>query len=214
MRRPGAASLTEPGRAGVLRAVAGPSAYTMDPVKGSRFVATVAPVSTESDALAVVDDVRATWPDASHHCWAFRLVGGRARASDDGEPGGSAGRPILARIEGQQLEGVVVVVTRWFGGTKLGVGGLMRAYGGCAGKALDVAEIVEHARTRALSLIHDYNDTAAVLAVFAAHALSPEDTTYDARVRVQVLVPEDDGDAVVTALNNATSGRATARWLD
>jgi uncharacterized YigZ family protein len=117
--------------------------------KGSRHIATIAPVATTAAAEAVVARVRDEMPDATHHAFAWRLRAGDGpsglsfRSSDDGEPSGSAGRPILAQIDGRELTDVVVVVTRYFGGTKLGVGGLVRAYGGAAAEALDLAEIVE-----------------------------------------------------------------------
>jgi uncharacterized YigZ family protein len=105
-------------------------------IKKSRFLAQAAPVDDADQALAFV--ARVSVRDATHNCWAYR-IGANYRFNDDGEPGGSAGRPILAAIEGQGLDRVAVVVTRWFGGVKLGVGGLVRAYGGCAAECLRVA---------------------------------------------------------------------------
>lgn len=102
-------------------------------IRKSRFLAQAAPVSDEHAAMAYLETVADA--TANHNCWAWR-VGQRYRFSDDGEPGGSAGKPILMAIEGQQLDQVMVVVTRWFGGIKLGVGGLMRAYGGTAAECL------------------------------------------------------------------------------
>ncbi len=102
-------------------------------VKHSRFVARAAPVASPEEALAYVQAVRD--PQATHNCWAYKL-GPRYRFSDDGEPSGTAGRPILSAIEGQGLDGVVVVVTRYFGGIKLGTGGLVRAYGSAASECL------------------------------------------------------------------------------
>lgn len=105
-------------------------------IKKSRFLARAAPVDDADEALAFV--ARVSVREATHNCWAYR-IGANYRFNDDGEPGGSAGRPILAAIEGQGLDRVVVVVTRWFGGIKLGVGGLVRAYGGCAAECLRLA---------------------------------------------------------------------------
>ena len=115
-------------------------------IKKSRFLAQAAKVDAAEAALAFVSRVGA--PDATHNCWAYR-IGAQYRFSDDGEPGGSAGRPILLAIEGQAVDRVVVVVTRWYGGIKLGVGGLARAYGGCAAECLRLAEkepLVERVR--------------------------------------------------------------------
>jgi uncharacterized YigZ family protein len=106
-------------------------------IRKSRFLARVAKVEAAEEALAFV--ARVGVPDATHNCWAYR-IGAQYRFSDDGEPGGSAGRPILLAIEGQNVDCVVVVVTRWYGGIKLGVGGLARAYGGCAAECLRLAD--------------------------------------------------------------------------
>ena len=102
-------------------------------VKHSRFLARAAPADSTHAAQAFVGSV--SDPDATHNCWAWR-IGGDYRSSDDGEPAGTAGRPILAAIDGQGFDRVVVVVTRWFGGIKLGAGGLVRAYGGSAAECL------------------------------------------------------------------------------
>jgi len=117
-------------------------------IRKSRFLARAATVDSTDAAAAHV--ARVASRDATHNCWAWR-VGALYRFSDDGEPGGSAGRPILAAIDGQGLDRVAVVVTRWYGGIKLGVGGLARAYGGCAAECLRVAErmeIVERVQAR------------------------------------------------------------------
>nr|WP_221265717.1 YigZ family protein [Oleiagrimonas soli] len=117
-------------------------------IRKSRFLAHVAPVADVASAVAFIE--RVSDPTANHNCWAYR-IGQNYRFSDDGEPGGSAGKPILQAIDGQELDGTVAVVTRWFGGIKLGVGGLIRAYGGTAAECLRQAPrepIVETARVR------------------------------------------------------------------
>lgn len=105
-------------------------------IKKSRFIAHAAPVDSAEAALSFFASVGD--PQATHNCWAFRTAGSY-RFNDDGEPGGTAGRPILQAIEGKGLTDVAVLVIRYFGGTKLGTGGLVRAYGGCAAKCLDAA---------------------------------------------------------------------------
>ncbi|MXV45231.1 DUF1949 domain-containing protein [Saccharibacter sp. 17.LH.SD] len=109
-------------------------------IRHSVFRTLAAPVDDEAAAMAFLAEVSV--PDATHNCWAFR-VGQRFRVSDDGEPSGTAGRPILSAIEGQDFDGVMVVVTRWFGGVKLGAGGLVRAYGGAAAACLREAQKIE-----------------------------------------------------------------------
>ncbi len=117
-------------------------------IRKSRFVATASPVSDSAEALAYVQ--AQSGDDARHHCWAYR-IGQEYRSADADEPAGTAGRPILAAIDGQGLDRVVVVVARWFGGIKLGAGGLIRAYGGSAAECLRLAErveIIEYSRLR------------------------------------------------------------------
>jgi uncharacterized YigZ family protein len=111
-----------------------------DVIKKSRFLANAVPVASEDEAKAAI--LRHGHADANHNCWAWR-IGAAYRFSDDGEPSGTAGKPILAAIDGQSLDNVVVIVTRWFGGVLLGSGGLVRAYGGTAAACLRGAEKVE-----------------------------------------------------------------------
>ena len=118
-----------------LCALSGPHRYAED-IRKSRFLAQAAPVDTAAMALAFIQ--QASDISANHNCWAFR-IGQIYRFNDDGEPGGTAGRPILQAIEGQGIDHVVVLVTRWFGGIKLGAGGLVRAYGGTAAECLRTA---------------------------------------------------------------------------
>lgn len=188
--------------------VPAPSTHEHDPIKGSRFLATVAPADSPEAARAVVDAVAARHPRANHHCWAFRLSDGTTRSSDDGEPSGSAGRPILARLEGRDAADVVVVVTRWFGGTKLGVGGLVRAYGGCAGAALDAVEPVELEVRVEVRLTYGYADTGSVEGVLVELATEDVHTDYGAEVERRVRVAPDGVAALELRLTEATGGRA------
>jgi uncharacterized YigZ family protein len=106
-------------------------------IRKSKFVANAANVASQAAALDFLE--RISDQNATHNCWAWR-IGQRYRFNDDGEPAGTAGKPILQAIDGQSIDNVIVVVTRWFGGIKLGAGGLMRAYGGCAAECLRQAE--------------------------------------------------------------------------
>lgn len=132
-------------------------------VKASVFLALALPVESEEEAKAVIAAREKEHWDANHHCTAWKLRGGAARANDAGEPSGSAGAPILAAIEGAGLVDCVVVVTRWFGGTKLGVGGLVRAYGDAAAEALAAAPRRAGVRAVRLSVRYPYEHTAAVM---------------------------------------------------
>lgn len=191
-----------------IRTLAGRFAHEIPKIRGSRFLATVAPVASAEAALAEVAELRARWRDATHHCWAYRLLGDdEHRASDDGEPSGSAGRPILAEIQGRDLRAVVAVVTRWYGGTKLGTGGLVRAYGGAAAAAFDLAPIVVRPVTRRLTVSHGYERTGEVQAVLAVFALAPLAARYAERVRFDLEVPVEEVERLRQALVDATAGR-------
>ena len=175
--------------------------YTSVPIKGSRFRASVRVVDSLDAARDALAEVRAADPDATHHCWAFRLANGGVRCSDDGEPSGTAGRPILARLEGRDLVDVLVVVTRWYGGTKLGAGGLVRAYGRTAGDALDRAEIEEWVAMAELVLMYGYPHSGAVEAVVA-----DGEVTYGAEVTRILRLPSSEVEPLLQALQDATAG--------
>lgn len=132
--------------------------YEGEKIKGSRFIATCVPVSSLSDVRNVISALQNEHPSANHHCWAVRFADGLERSSDDGEPGGSAGFPILQRLQRADLVDSLVVVTRYFGGTKLGVGGLIRAYGGTAGDAILAVQIQTMTLVDIVELEFAYSD--------------------------------------------------------
>jgi uncharacterized YigZ family protein len=195
------------------RTIAAPLRYEIEKIKGSRFIATAEPVRSREEARAAVDALRAEMPDATHHCHAWRITADETHFSDDGEPSGSAGRPILRQIEGADLVQVAVIVTRYFGGTKLGTGGLVRAYAAAAKAVLESARIVEHRLTRLIEITHDYEITAAVNAILSAHHLEPIESTYDEHVRFRVSVPVEEVEPFIKALREATADRAEIRPL-
>lgn len=126
-------------------------------IKKSRFQALAVPVANEQDVkdfLEMSKDVSTT-----HQCWAWK-IGHNVRFNDDGEPSGTAGRPILATIEGNELSNILVLVNRWYGGVKLGTGGLVRAYGGCAGQCLLLAEKIELIEKKKVSFSCQFNEWA------------------------------------------------------
>ena len=129
------------------------------------------------------------------------------RYSDDGEPSGTAGRPILQEIDGRRLTGVVVIVTRYYGGTKLGTGGLIRAYGGAAAATLDQVEVVEKPVVETLRLVYAYDASGPVQGVLAAFEIQPLDSEYGADVLMDVAVPVEDVERLRIALRDATRGR-------
>lgn len=132
-------------------------------IRGSTFLALAAPARTEAEARRVLEDRSRAMHDATHHCSAWRLREGLWRANDAGEPSGSAGAPILAAIDGAGLVDCMVVVTRYFGGTKLGVGGLVRAYGEAAQEALALAPRRTGVPALRLRVSYAYAHTSAVM---------------------------------------------------
>ena len=184
--------------------------FEPEPTKGSRFLATVVPVVDEPAARQVHGAIAASMPDASHHCWAWRIADPAIdRAGDDGEPGGSAGRPMLAQLTGRNLVNTAVIVSRWFGGTKLGVGGLVRAYGGAAAQALDGAELVPWIPEVAVTVIHEHSDSSAVEHIVRALGATEVDTGWGAAVTRHLLVPETRLELLWEQLAEATSGRVS-----
>ncbi|GAB1595514.1 IMPACT family protein [Lysobacter claricitrinus] len=184
--------------------LAGPASATLE-IKHSRFVAHAAPVASPTDALAFLAQVRDA--AATHNCWAYR-IGQDYRCSDDGEPSGTAGRPILAAIDGQRVDGVVAVVTRWYGGIKLGAGGLVRAYGGCAAECLRLAEKIARIENAMLRLRFAFADTGAVHAVLSAAGVERLDEHFDGDgVELVVRLPADRAHTLKAHLRDATRDR-------
>ncbi len=192
-----------------LRTVARSLRHEPPKIKGSRFIASVEHAASAEAARAFVEAVAEEFRDASHHCFAWRLgIDENAwRASDAGEPSGTAGKPILQQIDSRRLTDVAVVVTRYFGGTKLGTGGLIRAYGGAASAALELAGVVEVPLTEPLRLTFDYELTGPVQGVLAAFDLAPTRAGYGAAVEMELAVPVADARRLRQSLTDATQGR-------
>jgi uncharacterized YigZ family protein len=185
--------------------LASPASHAIE-VKHSRFLAQAAPVESAAQALAFLADIART--PATHHCWAYR-IGNDYRSSDDGEPAGTAGRPILAAIDGQGFDRVMVVVTRWYGGVNLGAGGLVRAYGGTAAECLRTAPRRALIDYRELVVQAGFEDTGAVHAALAAHGAERLDEAFDAEgLRMRVRLPADRVEALAAQLRDATRNRA------
>ena len=180
-------------------------------IRKSRFIAHAAPVEDADAALAFI--AQASTRDATHNCWAYR-IGSHYRFNDDGEPGGSAGRPILLAIEGQGLDGVAVVVTRWFGGIKLGVGGLVRAYGGCAAECLRLAQKVARVAQVTVRVDCDFGLAPLLHARLREFGASKRDETQSAEgVRLDLDLPAANVDAFTAFVREASRGRAQVRAL-
>jgi uncharacterized YigZ family protein len=177
--------------------------------KASVFLAYAAPVETEEEAREILAERgKAMW-DASHHCSAWKLRSGVSRANDAGEPSGSAGAPILAAIEGAGLTDCLVIVTRWYGGTRLGVGGLVRAYGDAAARALTAAPRRTGTRAARLSVRYPYAHTSVVMRVLERAGAAEVEHGYaesgDAGT-VEFSVPASAEAAVRDELREGTAG--------
>jgi uncharacterized YigZ family protein len=158
--------------------------------KGSRFLAFAYPVDHEQGIRQLVDDLKKQYHDARHHCYAWQLGAGldRFRVNDDGEPPGSAGKPIHGQILARELTQILVVVVRYFGGTLLGVGGLINAYRSAAAQALDRAVIVEKKVESRFVLEFAYSDTNAVMQVIKALNVTVETRQFDLKCTLTVRV--------------------------
>lgn len=182
-------------------------------IKKSRFLAIAAPVVNEQaakDFLTEYSDFSAT-----HNCWAWRM-GQNYRFSDDGEPSGTAGKPILQAIDGQQLDNIVVVVTRWFGGILLGSGGLMRAYGGTAAMCLRQAEKTEVIPVTGFSLACDFSDHALLKARLTAveHVALANENFTATGVEMVGVMPLGARDDLMRLVSDITRGKTLLKFDD
>ncbi|EST22751.1 hypothetical protein N566_26445 [Streptomycetaceae bacterium MP113-05] len=190
--------------------VAAEGAYETE-VNRSRFRCLLAPAASETDAQQVIARIRREHPTAGHHCWAY-VIGADAavqRSGDDGEPGGTAGPPMLQMLTRRELRYVVAVVSRWFGGTKLGAGGLIRAYGGAVGAALDTLGTVPRHRCR-LATVTVGHDRAGRLEndLRATGYATVREVRYGTAVTIELALPASRTDDFRARLADATSGSA------
>lgn len=176
-------------------------------IKKSRFIGCVQPVADRAAALAVVASLRAEHPAAAHVCWAL-MAGGQSAANDDGEPGGTAGRPMLEVLRHQQVEGALATVVRYFGGVKLGAGGLVRAYTDAIAQALLGATLVPLVRLRSVRCTVPYALEGLVRRELAAAGAVLESVAHGDDVAFAFSLPEPDADAFIARLGDAAQGRA------
>ena len=189
--------------------------------RGSRFLCTLRRVATEDEARTLVADLRREHHDARHHCSAFVLgpAGAVQRSSDDGEPAGTAGAPMLDVLRGAGVSDVAAVVTRWFGGTLLGAGGLVRAYGDAVRGAVADAGVLRRSLLTELALELDHADAGRVEGDLRSRGVRVLEVAYDARVRLLLAAPADEVQRLDEVVAAATGGRSRAvpvgeRWVD
>lgn len=177
--------------------------------KKSRFIATTRPVETEEEALAFLAEMKKKYWDATHNCSAF-VIGDRQqiqRCSDDGEPQGTAGRPMLDVLLGEDIHNMAVVVTRYFGGTLLGTGGLVRAYSKSVQIGLEASEVIEKRSGFLLKMAADYNGIGKIQYILGKKEIPTIASEYGADVVLEVLVPEEEEEGLKEEITEGTSGR-------
>lgn len=177
--------------------------------KKSRFIAHSAHVESEEEALAFIEQIKKKYWDARHNCHAFSVgvTNETARCSDDGEPAQTAGKPMLDVLMGQQLKNTVVVVTRYFGGTLLGTGGLVRAYSAAVQEGLKESLIIEKFLCRRVRMSMDYTMLGKMQYLAAKLNLMILDTLYTEGVEMQLLVPDTQYAAFIKEVTEASNGK-------
>lgn len=184
--------------------------------KKSRFIATVRPVESEEEAVSFINETKKKYWDARHNCSAF-VIGKRqelTRCSDDGEPAGTAGRPMLDVLLKENIHNAAVVVTRYFGGVLLGTGGLVRAYQQATKAGLSASEIIEKKDGAVLFIRTDYTGIGRLQYLFVQEKLTVMDTAYEADVLVKAVIPENDKKRIEKTIIEQTNGTAKLEWGD
>lgn len=195
--------------------VAGEPTVNEIEIKRSRFITWIARAETEEEARAVIARARQEFPDARHHCSAFIVhVDGAVpveRSSDDGEPAGTAGKPMLDALRGSGLESAVAVVIRYFGGVKLGAGGLVHAYSESVGVAMERVPRAEKSLRELVSVDLPHADAGRIEAELRTHGIDVVDVAYGAQARYTFALTPGSGEEFDALLAAATQGAATAR---
>lgn len=181
--------------------------------KKSRFLGFAIPVGNDGEAMEHIASIRKKHYDARHVCYAYQTAG-MTRSSDDGEPQGTAGRPILDVITHSGVDGILVAVVRYFGGVLLGTGGLVRAYQQAASDAVDSAELVEMKTGYPMKVTLDYNDYGRADYFFNEKMIPRISTEYDAGVTLKLIVPEEYQSMVDKKIAEITAGKSSCEWED
>lgn len=178
--------------------------------KKSRFIATIEAVESEEEAIAFIEKMKKKYWDARHNCSAY-VIGSKGeleRCSDDGEPNGTAGKPMLEVLRGTELRNIVVVVTRYFGGTLLGTGGLVRAYTKAVQEGIANSVIVEKKLASKLVIGTDYNGVGKIQYILGQRGIKILESDYGESVKITALVPVSQCDCVEAELIEGTNGKA------
>lgn len=180
--------------------------------KKSRFIATVKPVTTEEEAHTFINSLKARYWNASHNVYAYYICSDSImqKFSDDGEPSGTAGLPVLEAMKKFDVQDIAVVVTRYFGGTLLGASGLVRAYGKCAAMGVEAAGIVKKVLCIEAGIAMDYSLLGKVQALIASKGYKVRDTVYAQDVDIYLYIPVNEFDSFSALLTEVTNARAFA----
>lgn len=184
--------------------------------KKSRFIAELYPIESEEEALGILEKVRKRYWDARHHCWAFVIGEERPleRCSDDGEPSGTAGKPILEVIRGAELRNVLIVVTRYFGGTLLGTGGLVRAYTSSSKAAVEASDIVVKISGYKLKIQTDYTGLGKIQYILAQRNIDILNSEYAENVVLTVVLAKNEEQGFIKELTEATNAQAVIERVE
>ncbi|WMJ86338.1 YigZ family protein [Anaerocolumna sp. MB42-C2] len=178
--------------------------------KKSRFIASVAPVLSEDDALEFIEQIKKKYWDARHNCYAY-VIGQNddiQRCSDDGEPSKTAGRPILDVLLGEEIHNTIIVVTRYFGGTLLGTGGLVRAYQSAAKEGLSCCNIIEKIKGQRVTVTTDYNGNGKIQYLISQSGIPILDTEFTNMVKITIVIPNDIFADFIKKTIEVTNGKA------
>lgn len=184
--------------------------------KKSRFIATVHPIQTEEEAISLIEQTKKKYYDANHNCYAY--VCGKQdeimRCSDDGEPAKTAGRPILDVLLLENIHNTLIIVTRYFGGTLLGTGGLVRAYQAAAKEGLKASLIIDKLYGRKINIITDYNGLGKLQYLIATNNYKILDTVYTDMVELLLLIPFEEQESFTTEVVEILNGKVTINSLE
>lgn len=184
--------------------------------KKSRFIANFKPVQSEDEAQAFIEEMRKKYWDARHNCYAWIIgkKGEEKRCSDDGEPSQTAGKPMLDVLEGEQIVNVCVVVTRYFGGTLLGTGGLVRAYSKAVKEGLTACTVLTVEPAKKIAVATDYNGIGKIQYLLGQQEITTLDSQYTDKVELKILVPDERTGKLKAEITEATSGKAEILELE
>jgi uncharacterized YigZ family protein len=178
--------------------------------RGSRFLAFAYPVASVDEIKSILTDLRKKYHDARHHCYAYRLGAGKQvyRVNDDGEPSNSAGKPILGQIRSMDLTNILVVVVRYFGGTLLGMGGLIQAYRSATADALEHARIVQQTENVIIRVTFPYDLTGDIMRILEKEKIEIVGQEYTDRCMIRGRIPKSDESRILARLNKLKGTKA------